>query len=132
MIATPAEHEKVIQLLIAKLQQEGFQQIQAKVSGFDPPNNIFLRDSGQTHTPSLVAIQDGRSFFFDIDLRNPIPLKLSRSKWGQMARWAAMKYGRYFVVVHASQVEPVTKLAEAEGLDLGVLTLAAPKKVDND
>ncbi len=132
MIATPAEHEKVIQLLIAKLQQEGFQQIQAKVSGYDPPNNIFLRDSGQTHTPSLVAVQDGRSFFFDIDLRSPIPLKLSRNKWGQMSRWAGMKYGRYFVVVQASQVEPVNKLVESEGLDMGVLTLAPTKNVDND
>lgn len=132
MNATPAEHEKVIQLLIAKLLQEGFQQIQAKVSGYDPPTNIFLRDSGQTHTPSLVAVQDGRSFFFDIDLRSPIPLKLSRPKWGQMARWANLKYGRYFVVVKSSQVEPINKTVEAEGLDMGVLTLAPIKTNTND
>jgi Holliday junction resolvase len=132
MNATPAEHENVIQLLIAKLQQEGFQQIQAKVSGCDPPTNIFLRDSGQTHTPSLVAVQEGRTFFFDIDLRSPVPLKLSRNKWEQMARWANLKYGRYFVVVKPTQVEPIVKMTEVEGLDMGVLTLVPPKTKEND
>ncbi len=49
-----------------------------------------------------------------------------------MARWAGMKYGRYFVVVPATQVEPINKLVESEGLDMGVLTLAPTKNVDND
>ncbi|CAN5448679.1 hypothetical protein BH09BAC1_BH09BAC1_02500 [soil metagenome] len=123
MIATATQQEKIIALLLDKLHQEGFDRVDAKAAGHKPPANIFLRDSGQTHTPSAIAVQKDQSFFFDIDLREPIPLKLSRSKWGQMARWASTKLGRYFLVVPPSQVGPVTQMCEAEGLDIGVLTL---------
>lgn len=132
MIATPTDKEQIIQLLLAKLQQEGFTQIEAQAEGYETPKNIFLRDSGQTHTPCAEAIQDGRCFFFDIDLREPIPLKLSKHKWSQMARWAAMKYGRYFIVVPPSQVEPITEMCQAEGLDMGVLSLTPIKTTENE
>lgn len=127
MIATPTELENITQLLLAKLEQEGFTQIEAKAPGYTPPKNIFLRESGQTHTPYAEAIHNGNSYIFDIDLREPIPLKLSRHKWSQMARWASIKYGRYFLVVKPSQIEAVTQMCEAAGIDMGVLSLTSDK-----
>jgi hypothetical protein len=43
-----------------------------------------------------------------------------------------MKYGRYFIVVPPSQVAPVTEMCEAEGLDMGVLSLTPIKTTESD
>ncbi|MGF1558845.1 MAG: hypothetical protein ACFCUL_07135 [Flavobacteriaceae bacterium] len=62
------------------LQATGFENIKADIVGCEKPKSYLQTRSGVNITPDIVAIKNGRKYFFDISLKSE-ERGLLKSKW---------------------------------------------------
>lgn len=62
------------------LEATGFEKIKADIEGYERPRSYLQKRSGLNITPDIVAIKNGRKYFFDISLKSE-KQRLLKSKW---------------------------------------------------
>lgn len=78
--ADKSENEAFITKSILHLEATGFENIKADMDGYETPKSYIRKESGIKITPDIVALKNGRKYFFEISLKSEKP-RLLKSKW---------------------------------------------------
>jgi hypothetical protein len=62
------------------LENLGYNNIKADITGYETPKSYFKKGSDITVTPDIVAEKEGRKHLFDLSLKSEKP-RLLKSKW---------------------------------------------------
>ncbi len=65
---------------IHHLEATGFENIQADIEGYETPKSYLRKGTNSKITPDIVALKNGRKYFFEISLKSEKP-RLLKSKW---------------------------------------------------
>ncbi|MET6989502.1 hypothetical protein [Sediminicola arcticus] len=91
------ENQEFLKKSIRHLESRGFESIKADLEGFEHPKSYLKKSSGMHVTPDIVAIKNGRKYFFDISLKSE-KHSLLKSKWLFLDTLSRMKSNRFKII----------------------------------
>lgn len=91
------ENTKFIRKSISYLESRGFTNIKADVTDFEIPKSYIRKNTGNKITPDIVAMKNGRKYFFEISLKSNKP-KLLKSKWLFLDTLSRMNSNRFRII----------------------------------
>ncbi|MFK5974648.1 MAG: hypothetical protein QM485_15395 [Flavobacteriaceae bacterium] len=74
------ENKDFIEKSISYLNATGFEDIKADIEGYETPKSYIRKETDFKVTPDIVAIKNGRKYYFEISLKSENP-RLLKSKW---------------------------------------------------
>lgn len=74
------ENTEFLEKSIDHLEATGFENIKADVEGYETPKSYLRKGSDNKITPDIVAIKNGRKYFFEISVKSAKP-RLLKTKW---------------------------------------------------
>ena len=95
--ADKQESDKLIQKSVNHLEATGFEHIKADIEGYETPKSYLRKGTDSKITPDIVAIKNGRKYFFDISLKSKKP-KLLKSKWLFLDTISRMRSERFRII----------------------------------
>tara|TARA_R110002012_G_scaffold263456_2_gene446574 strand:+ start:252722 stop:253096 length:375 start_codon:yes stop_codon:yes gene_type:complete len=82
---------------IQHLEATGFEQIKADMEGYETPKSYLRKGTDSKITPDIVALKNGRKYFFEISLKSKKP-RLLKSKWLFLDTISRMKSDRFRII----------------------------------
>lgn len=93
-----SDHDKMVEYVAKYLEDKGFRDIKADISGFDSPNEITWPATGKGHIPDVTA--KGTKFhIFEVETEDSIDDQHTEDQWKLFATFAKEYAGRFLVVV---------------------------------
>lgn len=74
------ENKDFMEKSISYLEATGFENIKASIEGYETPKSYLRKGTDFKITPDIVAIKNGRKYYFEISLKSEKP-RLLKSKW---------------------------------------------------
>ncbi len=91
------ENSAFLEKSIDHLEATGFENIKADLEGYDSPKSYLRKGDDLKITPDIVAIKNGRKYFFDISLKSAKP-KLLKTKWLFLDTISRMNSNRFRII----------------------------------
>ena len=91
------ENNAFLEKSIQHLENTGFENIKADIEGYETPKSYLRKGSDTKITPDIVAIKNGRKYFFDISLKTS-KKRLLKSKWLFLDTMSRMKSNRFKII----------------------------------
>lgn len=91
------ENTAFLEKSIQHLEATGFEQIKADLEGYDTPKSYLRKGTDSKLTPDIVALKNGRKYFFEISLKSKKP-RLLKSKWLFLDTISRMKSDRFRII----------------------------------
>ncbi|QCX01899.1 hypothetical protein FGM00_17925 [Aggregatimonas sangjinii] len=91
------ENKEFLTKSINHLESHGFENIKADIDDYETPKSYIRKETGNKITPDIVAIKNGRKYFFDISLKSDTP-RLLKSKWLFLDTLSRMNANRFRII----------------------------------
>ena len=91
------ENKEFLAKSISHLENQGFENIKADIDDYETPKSYIRKETGNKITPDIVAIKNGRKYFFDISLKSETP-RLLKSKWLFLDTLSRMNSNRFRII----------------------------------
>ena len=91
------ENTEIILKSISYLESRGFTNIKADATDCEIPKSYIRKSTGVKITPDIVAMKNGRKYFFEISLKSDTP-KLLKSKWLFLDTLSRMNSNRFRII----------------------------------
>ena len=117
-----SEHEILVESLVKYLIKDGYINIKADISGFDPPNNIYC-GSNIFHVPDVTATKNGWGQIFEVETVDSVNNENTISQWSCFSAHARKFNKSFNVVVPETVKSDVKELIQSLGISAGVWTL---------
>ena len=77
-----SENQEFLEKSISHLEATGFENIKADMEGYETPKSYVRKAKGAETkiTPDIVAVKNGRKYYFEISLKSEKP-RLLKTKW---------------------------------------------------
>ncbi|PIB39383.1 hypothetical protein [Maribacter sp. 4G9] len=92
-----SENIAFLEKSIHHLEATGFENIKADMDGYEKPKSYSRKGADDKITPDIVAIKNGRKYFFDISLKSEKP-RLLKTKWLFLDTLSRMKSNRFRII----------------------------------
>ncbi|GGW43721.1 hypothetical protein [Arenibacter certesii] len=92
-----SENEAFIKKSVSHLEAHGFENIKADIEGYDRPKSYLKKGSDTKITPNIVALKNGRKYYFEISLKSERPLML-KSKWLFLDTLSRMRSNKFKII----------------------------------
>ncbi|UWX54955.1 hypothetical protein NYZ99_19875 [Maribacter litopenaei] len=92
-----SENTEFLEKSIHHLEATGFENIKADLEGYEKPKSYSRKGAEEKITPDIVAIKNGRKYFFDISLKSEKP-RLLKTKWLFLDTLSRMKSNRFRII----------------------------------
>jgi len=91
------ENEAFLKKSISHLEAHGFEKIKADIEGYDRPKSYLKKGTDTKITPNIVALKNGKKYYFEISLKSDRPLLL-KSKWLFLDTLSRMNSNRFKII----------------------------------
>jgi len=91
------ENTAFLEKSIQYLETTGFENIKADMEGYDKPKSYLRKGTELKITPDIVALKNGKKYFFEISLKSKKP-RLLKSKWLFLDTISRMKSDRFRII----------------------------------
>lgn len=105
------ENSDFLKKSINHLEATGFENIKADIDGYETPKSYLRKESGNKITPDIVAVKNGRRYFFDISLKSE-KRRLLKTKWLFLDTLSRMKSERFRIITTRGHYKFTDKLLE--------------------
>lgn len=92
-----SENQEFLEKSIHHLEATGFEDIKADMEGYETPKSYLRKSSGAKITPDIVALKNGRKYYFEISLKSDKP-RLLKSKWLFLDTLSRMNSNRFRII----------------------------------
>ncbi len=92
-----SENTEFLEKSIHHLEATGFENIKADMEGYETPKSYTRKGAEGKITPDIVAIKNGRKYFFDISLKSEKP-RLLKTKWLFLDTLSRMNSNRFRII----------------------------------
>lgn len=92
-----SESEAFIKKSITHLEAHGFEKIKADIEGYDRPKSFLRKGTDTKITPNIVALKNGKKYYFEISLKSERPLLL-KSKWLFLDTLSRMRLDQFKII----------------------------------
>lgn len=92
-----SENTEFLEKSIHHLEATGFENIKADLEGYEKPKSYSRKGAEEKITPDIVAVKNGRKYFFDISLKSEKP-RLLKTKWLFLDTLSRMKSNRFRII----------------------------------
>jgi hypothetical protein len=92
-----SENKEFLEKSIHHLEATGFENIKADLEGYEKPKSYSRKGADEKITPDIVAVKNGRKYFFDISLKSEKP-RLLKTKWLFLDTLSRMKSNRFRII----------------------------------
>lgn len=91
------DNTEFLEKSIDHLKATGFENIKADLEGYETPKSYLRKGEEMKITPDIVAMKNGRKYFFDISLKSAKP-KLLKTKWLFLDTLSRMNSNRFRII----------------------------------
>ena len=91
------ENKAFLEKSVNHLEAKGFENIKADLDGYETPKSYVQKNGDITITPDIVAVKNGRKYFFDISLKSEKP-RLLKTKWLFLDTLSRMNANRFRII----------------------------------
>jgi len=91
------ENIAFLEKTIGYLDSRGFTNIKADFKDCEMPKSYIRKSTGNKITPDIVAMKNGKKYFFEISLKSEKP-KLLKSKWLFLDTLSRMHSNRFRII----------------------------------
>lgn len=92
-----SENQEFLEKSIHHLEATGFEDIKADMEGYETPKSYLRKGSDSKITPDIVALKNGRKYYFEISLKSDKP-RLLKSKWLFLDTLSRMHSNRFRII----------------------------------
>ena len=92
-----SENQEFLEKSIHHLEATGFEDIKADMEGYETPKSYLRKSNDSKITPDIVAIKNGRKYYFEISLKSSKP-RLLKSKWLFLDTLSRMNSNRFRII----------------------------------
>ena len=116
-------HEAMIQRLVARIERDGFVDVQADVVSYDRPPKIYWKDTREGHVPDVTATKDGVNYTFAVETGGAVSMEDTQRRWRLLAGDAEQHGKRFIAVVPAGRIDEARRRLNALQIDAEVWPL---------
>lgn len=91
------ENKDFLEKSIHHLEATGFENIKADMDGYETPKSFARKGADSKITPDIVAMKNGRKYFFEISLKSEKP-SLLKSKWLFLDTLSRLRSNRFRII----------------------------------
>ena len=91
------ENKAFLEKSINHLEATGFENIQADMEGYETPKSYLHKGSDDKITPDIVALKNGRKYFFEIGVKSAEP-RMLKTKWLFLDTISRMNSDRFRII----------------------------------
>jgi hypothetical protein len=117
-----SQHQIMVEGLVKYLIKDGYINIKADISGFDPPDNIYC-GSNLFLRPDVVAVKNGWGQIFEVETVDSVNKDNTAMKWICFGAHAKKFNKSFNVVVPETVKSDVKELLQSHGIPAGVWSL---------
>ncbi|WP_149273676.1 hypothetical protein [Pareuzebyella sediminis] len=92
-----SENQEFLEKSINHLEATGFEDIKADLEGYETPKSYIRKGSDSKITPDIVALKNGRKYYFEISLKSAKP-RLLKTKWLFLDTLSRMNSNRFRII----------------------------------
>ena len=92
-----SENQQFLEKSIHHLEATGFEDIKANIEGYETPKSYLRKGSDSKITPDIVALKNGRKYYFETSLKSDKP-RLLKSKWLFLDTLSRMNSNRFRII----------------------------------
>jgi len=92
-----ADNTAFLEKSINHLETQGYENIKADFGDYETPKSYIRKETGNKITPDIVALKNGRKYFFEISLKSEKP-RLLKSKWLFLDTLSRMNSNRFRII----------------------------------
>ncbi|WP_419213186.1 hypothetical protein ACNR9Q_03305 [Maribacter sp. X9] len=92
-----SENTEFLEKSIQHLEATGFENIKADMEGYETPKSYSRKGKDDNITPDIVAVKNGRKYYFDISLKSP-KTRLLKTKWLFLDTLSRMNSNRFRII----------------------------------
>ena len=92
-----SENQEFLEKSINHLEATGFEDIKADMEGYETPKSYLRKGSDSKITPDIVAVKNGRKYYFEISLKSEKP-RLLKTKWLFLDTLSRMNSNRFRII----------------------------------
>lgn len=92
-----AQNEEFLKKSVDYLENTGFENIKADISGFETPKSYSGKNGDVELTPDIVATKNGLKYYFDISLKSE-KKSLLKTKWVFLDTLSRMKSDKFKII----------------------------------
>lgn len=92
-----SENQEFLEKSIHHLEATGFEDIKADMEGYETPKSYLRKGSDSKITPDIVALKNGRKYYFEISLKSEKP-RLLKTKWLFLDTLSRMNSNRFRII----------------------------------
>lgn len=92
-----SENQEFLEKSIHHLEATGFEDIKADLEGYETPKSYIRKGSDSKITPDIVAVKNGRKYYFEISLKSSKP-RLLKTKWLFLDTLSRMHSNRFRII----------------------------------
>ena len=92
-----SDNTEFLEKSIHHLEATGFENIKADMEGYEKPKSYSRKGAEEKITPDIVAVKNGRKYFFDISLKSEKP-RLLKTKWLFLDTLSRMNSNRFRII----------------------------------
>lgn len=92
-----SENQEFLAKSIHHLEATGFEDIKADMEGYETPKSYIRKGYEDKITPDIVALKNGRKYYFEISLKSDKP-RLLKTKWLFLDTLSRMNSNRFRII----------------------------------
>lgn len=92
-----SENKEFLEKSIHHLEATGFEEIKADIDGYVTPKSYVRKGTDFKITPDIVALKNGRKYYFEISLKSSKP-RLLKTKWLFLDTLSRMNSNRFRII----------------------------------
>lgn len=92
-----SENQEFLAKSIHHLEATGFEDIKADMEGYETPKSYIRKGHDEKITPDIVALKNGRKYYFEISLKSNKP-RLLKTKWLFLDTLSRMNSNRFRII----------------------------------
>jgi hypothetical protein len=105
-------HQSIVPSIESYLIEQGYEEIQAVVKGYEDPPTVRWKDQDHVLQPDIVAYKGDRASVFLIEDCENISRKKVGSKWKLMYKLASKKGGEFCLIIPEGKQEVVRQIVK--------------------
>ncbi|WP_203255874.1 hypothetical protein [Hyunsoonleella ulvae] len=98
------KYSDVIEESINYLENRGFENLKANIDAYESPKSYTKKGSDITITPDIVAVKEGKKYFFYISSKSEKP-RLLKSKWLLLNTLFNLKSARFKLITTRGHIQ---------------------------
>jgi len=110
--ALKSPHDRMTKYVVDILSEKNNEKIRATIPGFDSPQRVIRKSTGETYIPEVTTVKNNQFRIFSVETKETLEQSEPEARWKLFAEFAKQNNALFYIVFPTGQVAIVKNKLE--------------------